>query len=385
MNYMKKLLVITVLVACFSMLSACGDSNNTTAEITTSNMTTKPETTVAPETVLEETTVAVTTTAEQTTVEVTEIETTTQVQTEPNVELTYSDELFVLPKDGQRPVAVMIDNQGSGPLPQGSPGLAQIVYEVLVEGGLTRLMPIYWGQNIEYIGPVRSARHYFLDYMKEYDSFYVHYGWSPQAKYDIYNLGIQVANGVSNAYSIYWDLTKDKSNWQDTYTDNDNIEGIMKYFGFSQSTDVNIASKFNDEWVIPDKGDDCNEITIQYSSAYKVGYVFNQKNGLYDRYRQGKPHMERNTDEQIQVGNILIMYVKNYTIKGDTEGRQNLETVGEGHGYYITSGKIQEIKWSKSGRFSPTVYTDSDGNEISYNPGRTWIQVVPTTGIINYD
>ena len=97
---------------------------------------------------------------------------------------------FILPQEGIRPIAVMIDNEGTRSLPQGGLDKAQIVYEVIVEGGLTRLMPVFWGTNPEMIGPVRSARDYFLDYIMEYDAIYVHVGGSPQAGMDIKKLKI---------------------------------------------------------------------------------------------------------------------------------------------------------------------------------------------------
>jgi hypothetical protein len=266
----------------------------------------------------EVTTMVVTTTKETTTEETSSNEETTTEETtsEEEKKNVFCDELFVMPKDGIRPVAVLIDNEGSSVLPQGGPGLAQVVYEIIVEGGITRLMPVYWGLDIDYLGPVRSARHYMLDYMKETDAFFVHYGWSPQAKQDIADYGIQIANGVSNAYNIFWDLTKDKNNWQDTYTSSDRIKDFMIRNGYSTETKVRMSERYHEEWSIPTEGKDCSFLSIQYSSGYKIGYEFNPDNGLYKRTRQGKPHMERNNDLQIEAGNIIIMKVRNYTIKG---------------------------------------------------------------------
>jgi len=95
--------------------------------------------------------------------------------------------------------------------------------------------------------------------------------------------------------------------------------------------------------------------------------------------------MERNNDLQIEAGNIIIMKVRNYTIKGDDAGRQHLETTGSGTGYYVTSGKIINIKWTKETRFAMTKFTDEKGEEIVLNPARTWIQVVPVEAIIDFE
>jgi hypothetical protein len=96
------------------------------------------------------------------------------VKTEPTGQAAAEGDIYSLPFSGVRPVAVMVDNQGSRVLPQGGLDKAQIIYEVIVEGGLTRLMPVFWGTTPEMIGPVRSARDYFLDYMMQYDAMYVH-------------------------------------------------------------------------------------------------------------------------------------------------------------------------------------------------------------------
>ena len=92
---------------------------------------------------------------------------------------------FTLPKEGIRPYAVMIDNEGTRPLPQGGIYLAQIIYEIVVEGGTTRLMPVFWDKDPSMIGPVRSSRHYFIDYAMEHDAIYVHFGYSPMAMQDL--------------------------------------------------------------------------------------------------------------------------------------------------------------------------------------------------------
>ena len=95
--------------------------------------------------------------------------------------------------------------------------------------------------------------------------------------------------------------------------------------------------------------------------------------------------MERVTGKQLMAKNIIIQRVKNYDIKGDKEGRQNLDTVGSGSGMYITRGKAINIKWSKSSRSSATKYTDENGNEISLNPGQTWVQIVPINAKITFE
>lgn len=284
---------------------------------------------------------------------------------------------FIFPSEGVRPYAVMIDNQGKKCLPQGGLDKAQIVYEIIVEGGLTRLMPVFWGINAEMIGPVRSSRHYFLDYAMEHDALYVHFGWSIRAFNDIKELKINNIDGFTNAGSVFWDLTKDKSNWQDTYTSTKKLDEFSKKVGYRTSTGSKPVLEYNSTHTQPSGGKIAEKINIRYSTSYFSGYEYDAKTKRYLRFKEGEPQMERVSGKQLAACNIIIQYVKNYTIKGDDAGRQDLVTAGSGKGILITSGKAEEIKWSKDSRSAPTKYTYPDGTGIRLNPGQTWIQIVP--------
>ncbi len=284
---------------------------------------------------------------------------------------------FVFPQKGVRPVAVMIDNEGTKCLPQGGLDMAQIIYEIVVEGDLTRLMPVYWGVEPPMIGPVRSSRHYFLDYAMEHDAIYVHFGWSPMAENDIKQLGINNINGVGWGGEVFFDITKDTRNWQDSYTSWDRLAAFIKKARYRTSSDKEHVFSYNREEVPLKGGKEALKIDIRYSSAMNVSYTYDPERGLYMRYRMGKPHIERTTGEQLSAKNIIILAIGNSRIKGDKEGRQELYNIGEGSGWYITGGKAIKIKWSKTSRASPTSYTDEEGKPIILNPGQTWIQIVP--------
>jgi len=130
----------------------------------------------------------------------------TDVIEEPKEEPKKEVQIF---KGTDRPIALMIDNH-KGALPQGGLNDAYMVYEIIVEGGETRLMEVLKGKNLEKVGPIRSSRHYFLDYALENDAIYVHFGWSPQAEYDISNLKVNNINGISESPKSFWRV-KDKS------------------------------------------------------------------------------------------------------------------------------------------------------------------------------
>ena len=106
-------------------------------------------------------------------------------------------------KGTDRPIAVMIDNHKQA-WPQAGLNKAYLVYEAIVEGGETRLMALFKGVTVDKIGPVRSSRHYFLDYAMENDAIYAHYGWSPQAESDIKQYKINNLNGITESEKTFW-------------------------------------------------------------------------------------------------------------------------------------------------------------------------------------
>jgi hypothetical protein len=292
---------------------------------------------------------------------------------------------FTLPKEGIRPYAVMIDNEGTRPLPQGGIYLAQVIYEIIVEGGTTRLMPVFWDKEPTMIGPVRSSRHYFIDYAMEHDAIYVHFGYSPKAMQDIKTYKINNINGVANGGEVFWDLTKDRNNWQDSYTSMEKVKGYVERVKYRTETDKGLAFKYSEEDYDFTAGSSALNINIKYTSSYDCSFKYDEERKLYLRYRKGNPHMERITDEQLTAKNIIIQKVSNYTIKGDDAGRQEVNNVGSGEGYFISNGKCIEIKWSKKSRTDQTKYLDTDGNEIVLNPGQTWIQITPTNGKVTFE
>ena len=125
-----------------------------------------------------------------------------------------------------RPVAIMIDNH-KGAWPQVGLNSAYSVYEIIVEGGETRLMALFKGVDLDKIGPVRSARHYFLDYALENDAIYVHYGWSPKAQSDISSLNVDNINGITESTESFWRI-KQKSSPHNELTITKDILEIAK-------------------------------------------------------------------------------------------------------------------------------------------------------------
>ncbi|MFO7611615.1 MAG: DUF3048 domain-containing protein [Clostridia bacterium] len=294
------------------------------------------------------------------------------------------EEGFNVPVEGTRPWAVSIDNQGEIPFPQGGLEEAQIVYELPVEGGVTRYLAFFWDADVDLIGPVRSARDYMLDCFAPYDALFMHVGGSPQALADLRNNKQLVSlNAMINAWPIYQEMTSDPKNWQDTFATGERINDYLSAKAVTTVTTTGIVPKYHDEMTEAKAGLSATTISITYSKqGSRCAYIYDSSLMLYFRNRDGKSHVDKNTGKPIGVANIIIQKVNSRIITGDTEGRLEIDMVGSGTGYFISGGKSVDITWEKTERFGPTSYFGPDGKEIVLNPGNTWIQVTISTTTI---
>lgn len=283
-----------------------------------------------------------------------------------------------------RPVAVMIDNHKSA-MPQSGLNDAYIVYEMIVEGGETRLMALFKGKQLDKIGPIRSARHYFLDYALENDAIYVHYGWSPQAENDITKLGVNNVNGLVQSTSDFWRV-KDKSAPHNAVSATKNILSIAKAKGYSLESDKKSVLNYVTEEVNLESEQVANKFSIKYSDYNTVSYTYDSEAKKYLRYSRNTKQVDWDTKEDVFVKNIIITFVRNSTLNdGENKGRQTLDNVGTRDGYYITNGKAIKIKCEKKSRKEQTVYKDMQGNEIKVNDGNTFIQICPIDAKVSFE
>ena len=310
------------------------------------------------------------------------------VETGENINNTQQDEDIVVKQEekiiktfngNDRPIAIMIDNH-SGAWPQANLNQAYIVYEIVVEGGETRLMALFKGKDLEKIGPVRSSRHYFLDYALENDAIYVHYGWSPQAQNDISKLNVNNINGISESSSSFWRV-KDKKAPHNVLTSTEKILKIAERKKYSTtSKKESVLNYVADEFELTNEDAiTATEVTIPHSTLQTVKYKYNPETKTYTRYARGKLQKDYVTGDPITTKNIIITFCNNYTLTdSENKGRQGLNNIGKFDGYYITNGKAIKIKCSKTSREEQTVYKDLQGNEINVNDGNTFINICPT-------
>ncbi|MBQ9297806.1 MAG: DUF3048 domain-containing protein [Clostridia bacterium] len=279
-------------------------------------------------------------------------------------------------KGTERPIAVMIDNNKNA-WPQSGLNDAYLVYEIIVEGGETRLMACFKGANLEKIGPIRSSRHYFLDYAMENDAIYVHFGWSPQAESDIASYGINNVNGLIESSKTFWRV-KDKSAPHNAVTNTEKILEVAAKRKYRTESDFTSVLNYVVDEVELTGGIMANEVTIPYSTSNKVKYEYNPETKMYTRYSKGKKQTDWITKEDVTTKNIIITKADNYTLTDkENKGRQGIKNIGTLDGYYITNGMAIPITCTKNSRTSKTEYKDLEGNIIEVNDGRTFIQICP--------
>ena len=250
-------------------------------------------------------------------------------------------------------------------------------YEIIAEGGITRILSFFKDKDTSRIGSVRSARHYFLDYMMENDAIFVHYGHSNQALSDEEDYGIDNINGMYYDNAFFRDESLDKDYEHTAFTTMALIKSAIEDKGFRNTSDVTLLNYSIKDNKINEREDAiiADEVYIDYSDYTFTKYVYDKDNKVYNRFMSDVPHVDSETGKQYTAKNIIVYKVQNYTI--DSADRQNLENIGEGEGYYISNGYAVPISWSKADRSSKTIYTYADGTEIKVNDGNTWIQIQP--------
>ncbi len=277
-----------------------------------------------------------------------------------------------------RPYAVMINNINvARPLQSGLQD-AYIIYEIIVEGGITRYMALFLDQDTERIGSIRSARHYFLDYALENDAIYVHHGQSPQAQSDFRTLGIDRIE-VNNSTTGFRDNSLNVASEHRLFTSIGLLNNGLGNIRTQRDNDLLLNYSIDEldlssyVGAIP-----ANNVTIKYSGYITNTYEYDSESGVYKRFVNGEEHTDYVTNKQYTFKNIITYQVDNYTLNdGENKGRQDIENIGEGTGYYISGGYAVPITWEKSSRSSQTKYYLENGEELVVNDGNTFIQIQP--------
>lgn len=310
----------------------------------------------------------------------TEDVTTEEATTETPHEGTYNELTGEWSADfvSKRPVAVMINNLQEA-LPSSSTKKADIIYECMVEGGITRIMPIFSNYDgLEKIGSVRSARHYYINIANEYNAIYVHYGQSKPAESMLNKGAIDNINGLYYDAGFYRDNSRVAPH--NAYTTSDRVKEGIEHFKYKTeySEKHQKVLSFNEEEKELENGEKASTVHVSFSNYSKPYFIYNEETKLYDRYEYNAPQIDDQEEEGSNILNFknIIIQISSYSCINPDNDLQELVQVGEGKGYYCTDGKAVPIKWSKSSKKSKTKYTTEDGKDLLLNPGKTWISII---------
>lgn len=283
-------------------------------------------------------------------------------------------------KGENRPVAVMIDNE-QGAWPQAGIQDAYMVYELIIEGGQTRMMAIFKENSPLKVGPIRSSRHYFVEYAMEHGAIYTHFGWSPKAEAAIKNNNVNNINGMYYDGGSFW---REGYGYHTAFTSLKNLRNIATQSKYLTTSSADPIYKYSvKEYNIAD-GKEVESIKFTYSYSHNTSYIYDATKKVFMRSMRGNKHTDRVTKEQYFAKNIVVMQAKNYTMgNASDKGRQEIENTGTGTGYYLTNGKIINITWKKQDNKSKTYFYDLEGKEIILNDGITFVQVVPMGNSVN--
>lgn len=278
-----------------------------------------------------------------------------------------------------RPYAVMINNNSAVWTYQSGLNDAFIVYEMLVEGGITREMAIYKDAKTPKIQSVRSSRHYFLDYALENDAIYVHWGWSPKAQSDISSLKINNINALTMEGPYFFrDSTVNAAYEHRGYTTMEKLEAAAKKLGYRTTSEEMSLLTYDADEIDFEKFENVKDATyveIPYSNGYTAKFYYDDVSKQYTKKQNNTNMVDYTTKEKFTTDNIIVYNVEYFTI--DSYGRQDMKNLTSGTGYYISRGKAIPIKWQKKSRDGKTIYMYENGEELIINDGRTYIGLQP--------
>lgn len=278
------------------------------------------------------------------------------------------------------PTVVIIENLVTV-RPQSGLASANVVYEALAEGGITRFLAIFANsEDIPEIGPIRSARPYFVDWVKEYDALFAHEGGSPQALAAISGLSIRDLHAGRNS-QYFWRDTKRQTAFEHTLFTSAKLLAFAHRDKGTPKEGAYAGWKFKSDAPESSRPTESKTITIDYSSFnYKVEYRYDRTANAYVRLQGGVEQKDAG-GTAFAPKNVVVMYVKTRLI--DKE-RLGMETIGSGEAIVFRDGQALTGTWRKDRSEDRLRFFTADGQETELNAGMTWVQVVPSDRTISY-
>jgi hypothetical protein len=305
--------------------------------------------------------------------------------------------------ESRRPLGIAVENSVAA-RPQSGLNSADIVYEAVAEYGITRFLGIFYCENPEIVGPVRSARIYFIRLLQGYGKFplYAHVGGAnapgpTDALGEIRDLGWANYNDL-NQFSVpfpnYW---RDYDRLPGVDTEHTVYTDTNKLWSYAEKTrkltNVDEEGTAWDESFTPWKfkkeaGKPGNVTAISYGfwdqsvSSMGVAWKYDAEKKAYLRTNGGAPHLDKNTEEQIYASNVVVMFAKETAVDNGL-GHMLYDLTSGGDALIFMDGRVVEAHWEKPDYESPITFT-ADGKEVEFSPGRVWVSILPIGNKVDY-
>lgn len=304
-----------------------------------------------------------------------------------------------------RPLGVMIENHEEARSQSGI-SFADVIYEIVAEGGITRFLAVYYCQDAGQIGPVRSARTYFLDFISEYgiSPLYTHVGgantpglanalgqiedyeWAGYNDLNQFSIGFptfwrdydRLGHEAATEHTMYsttsklWQFAKEKRKLANVDEDGKSWDDNFLMYSFKEDNDLS-------------KRPDSQIAHLTFWSGYKqyeVEWTYDKTTNSYKRNNGGVPHTDKNTDKQLVTKNIAVLFMRESSANDGYENNAHLlyKTKGSGKAQFFIDGQKLSGTWKKNSRTDRTLLFDNSGNPIKFNRGTIWFEILPLDG-----
>lgn len=301
----------------------------------------------------------------------------------------------------RRPLAVMIENHLES-RPQSGLSSADVVYEAVAEGGITRFMAVYYCNLSDVqVGPIRSARTYYLDWLAEYDALYAHVGGAntpgpADALGQIIRYGVKDLNQFSIGFPVFWRdyqrLGRPVATEHTMYSTTQKLWEVGAKRGWTNVDEDGVAWDKNFvAWKFKDDkpSSSASKITVNHWESqvdYQVVWNYDPATNTYNRDNGGNKHLDLNNNKQISPKVVIVQFQRESNVNDGYPGNVHLlyGTTGTGKALILQDGSVTEGKWVKPTRIARTKFTDNAGKEIELNKGQIWIETVPEGSKVTY-
>ncbi len=274
----------------------------------------------------------------------------------------------------KRPVAVIVSNHTEA-RPTSNLSQADLVYEALVEGGITRFVAIYWSREPNKVGPIRSVRQYYIEWISPFDPMFIYDGFAISSDPKVDAAGNLIKYDIKRIYTSGAWRVGDRVAPHNEYSSVAKAVEIGRDRGWDQFPEIE-TWQFKSDAPLDNRSESFKaKVSFSNSDNYAPIWEYNKDTNLYYRSIGGRADIDLETNQQITAKNVIIQEVK---VQGpvDNYNRLIITTTGEGSAAILQDGKVIYGKWKKADRTSRTKFYDNSGNEIEFNRGLTWISPV---------